>query len=166
MLWKFYLYFKSQFEIKRKFINIYLEVFSLIFLNDIFKIFLCFFFLKNAKNCRRFYFYFFFVSVLGRIYVCGGFDGYTRHTSMESYNPILDQWQLLSGMAVGREGAGLVVARDKIYCIGGYDGVNLLDSGECYDPETEHWSAIVPMSTRRSGEQNLTLMANSFKILL
>lgn len=89
----------------------------------------------------------------GKIYVCGGFDGYSRHTSMEVYNVVLDQWILLSGMSVGREGAGLVVARDKIYCIGGYDGVNLLDSGEVYDPDTERWSPMEPMSTRRSGQQ-------------
>jgi hypothetical protein len=27
----------------------------------------------------------------GEIYVCGGFDGYNRHTSMECYNPKTDQ---------------------------------------------------------------------------
>ncbi|KAK6176720.1 hypothetical protein SNE40_014964 [Patella caerulea] len=86
-----------------------------------------------------------------QVYVCGGFDGYARHTSMEKYNPVIDQWTLLSGMAVSREGAGLVVAGDLIYCIGGYDGINLLDSAERYDPETEQWSTIATMSTQRSG---------------
>lgn len=86
------------------------------------------------------------------IYVCGGFDGFTRHTSMESYSPTLDQWTMLSGMAVGREGAGLVVAGDMIYCIGGYDGINLLDSVEKYDPSCQLWSSITPMCTQRSGK--------------
>ena len=58
---------------------------------------------------------------------------------------------MLSGMAVGREGAELVVAGDKMYCIGGYDGVNLLDSAEKYDTVTEEWSPIACMSVKRSG---------------
>jgi kelch-like protein 12 len=91
----------------------------------------------------------------GEIYVCGGFDGYNRHTSMECYNPKTDQWRTLSGMAVGREGAGLVIAGDNIYCVGGYDGINLLDSAEKYDPDTEQWSNISPMSCRRSGKYSL-----------
>lgn len=59
---------------------------------------------------------------------------------------------MLSGMAVGREGAGLVVAGDMIYCIGGYDGINLLDSVEKYDPSCQLWSSITPMCTQRSGK--------------
>ena len=90
-------------------------------------------------------------SLTGRLYVCGGFDGYTRHPSMESYDPNTDQWTMMSGMAVGREGAGLVVTGDKMYCIGGYDGVNLLDSAEKYDTATEEWSPIASMSIKRSG---------------
>lgn len=85
--------------------------------------------------------------------MCGGFDGYSRHTSMERYTPKDDHWTTLSGMAVGREGAGLVVAGEKIYCIGGYDGINLLDSAERYCPLTEQWETITPMTTRRSGTQ-------------
>lgn len=94
------------------------------------------------------------VLFVGEIYVCGGFDGYTRHTSMESYNPHTDQWTVQGGMAVGREGAGLVVTGDLIYCIGGYDGINLLDSAERYDPATKQWTNIAPMSTKRSGRDN------------
>ena len=58
---------------------------------------------------------------------------------------------MLSAMASGREGAGLVVASDMIFCIGGYDGTNLLSSAECYDPSNDQWSNILPMTTRRSG---------------
>ncbi|XP_076447771.1 kelch-like protein 12 isoform X2 [Babylonia areolata] len=85
------------------------------------------------------------------IYMCGGFDGHTRHTSMERYDPKADKWTMLSGMAVGREGAGLVVAGDMIYCIGGYDGISLLDSAERYDPVSEQWSSIPCMTIQRSG---------------
>ena len=85
------------------------------------------------------------------IYMCGGFDGHTRHTSMERYDPKTDKWTMLSGMAIGREGAGLVVAGDMIYCIGGYDGISLLDSAERYDPSSEQWTSIPCMTIQRSG---------------
>jgi len=85
------------------------------------------------------------------VYVCGGFDGSVRHTSMERYDPTIDQWTMLASMSTGREGAGLVVANDMLYCIGGYDGLNLLNSAERYDPNTGQWTLIASMSTRRSG---------------
>lgn len=86
-----------------------------------------------------------------QLYVCGGFDGYSRHSSLERFNPLTEQWTMLSAMAIGREGAGLVVASDMIYCIGGYDGTHLLSSAECYDPQMDQWSNIPPMAKERSG---------------
>lgn len=85
------------------------------------------------------------------IYVCGGFDGTVRHTSMERYDPNIDQWGLLGSMYTGREGAGLVMANDSLYCIGGYDGLSLLNSAERYDFASDRWLMIAPMVTRRSG---------------
>lgn len=52
------------------------------------------------------------------IYVSGGFDGSRRHTSMERYDPNIDQWSMLGDMQTAREGAGLVVASGTIYCLG------------------------------------------------
>lgn len=52
------------------------------------------------------------------IYVSGGFDGSRRHTSMERYDPNIDQWSMLGDMQTAREGAGLVVAGGVIYCLG------------------------------------------------
>lgn len=52
------------------------------------------------------------------IYVSGGFDGSRRHTSMERYDPNIDQWSMLGDMQTAREGAGLVVANGVIYCLG------------------------------------------------
>ncbi|KAB1258566.1 Kelch-like protein 12 [Camelus dromedarius] len=101
------------------------------------------------------------------IYVSGGFDGSRRHTSMERYDPNIDQWSMLGDMQTAREGAGLVVASGVIYCLGvpsgrrreldgwrplgGYDGLNILNSVEKYDPHTGHWTNITPMATKRSG---------------
>ncbi|KAJ8386390.1 hypothetical protein AAFF_G00170950 [Aldrovandia affinis] len=85
------------------------------------------------------------------IYVAGGFDGSRRHTSMERYDPNIDQWSMLGDMQTAREGAGLVVASGLIYCLGGYDGLNILSSVERYDPHTGHWTNVTPMATKRSG---------------
>ncbi|KAJ7331856.1 hypothetical protein JRQ81_014036 [Phrynocephalus forsythii] len=89
--------------------------------------------------------------VADMIYVSGGFDGSRRHTSMERYDPNIDQWSMLGDMQTAREGAGLVVANNVIYCLGGYDGLNILNSVERYDPHTGHWTNVTPMATKRSG---------------
>ncbi|NXS56835.1 KLH12 protein, partial [Brachypteracias leptosomus] len=89
--------------------------------------------------------------VADMIYVSGGFDGSRRHTSMERYDPNIDQWSMLGDMQTAREGAGLVVANGVIYCLGGYDGLNILNSVERYDPHTGHWTNVTPMATKRSG---------------
>ena len=88
---------------------------------------------------------------IDKIYVCGGFDGTTRHLTMEYYDQTADKWNLLESTSVGREGAGLVSLGDSLYCIGGYDGINLLKSVERYDLVTSTWSTIGGMLTPRSG---------------
>lgn len=62
------------------------------------------------------------------IYVSGGFDGSRRHTSMERYDPNIDQWSMLGDMQTAREGAGLVVASGVIYCLGIQAGIQTRDS--------------------------------------
>ncbi|NWH78362.1 KLH12 protein, partial [Piaya cayana] len=89
-------------------------------------------------------------NIADMIYVSGGFDGSRRHTSMERYDPNIDQWSMLGDMQTAREGAGLVVANGVIYCLGGYDGLNILNSVERYDPHTGHWTNVTPMATKRS----------------
>lgn len=64
------------------------------------------------------FFFFFFHLSTDMIYVAGGFDGSRRHTSMERYDPNIDQWSMLGDMQTAREGAGLVVASGLIYCLG------------------------------------------------
>ena len=85
----------------------------------------------------------------GKIYVCGGFDGTLRHSTMECYNEDTDSWSLLECTSVCREGACLVSLGDSLYCIGGYDGVNLLRSVEKYDINTGQWSLIAMFGSLR-----------------
>lgn len=48
------------------------------------------------------------IKLKDKIYVCGGFDGSSRHSTMEYYEQSTDKWTLLDSTSVGREGAGLV----------------------------------------------------------
>uniref|UniRef100_A0A8C5JJJ6 Kelch like family member 12 n=1 Tax=Junco hyemalis TaxID=40217 RepID=A0A8C5JJJ6_JUNHY len=107
-----------------------------------------------------------------RVFCSLGLSG-RRHTSMERYDPNIDQWSMLGDMQTAREGAGLVVANGVIYCLGmvllsaqktfspgephglllcfvsgGYDGLNILNSVERYDPHTGHWTNVTPMATK------------------
>ena len=83
--------------------------------------------------------------------MAGGFDGTTRHTSVECYEPTIDRWTLVSEMQAPREGAGLANLDGVLYCVGGYDGNSILNSIERFDPRTGQWTGLSPMSTRRSG---------------
>jgi hypothetical protein len=67
----------------------------------------------------------FLLSLQGKIFVVGGFDGQTRHYSMEFYNEETDSWSLLEGTSVSREGAGLVAFNNALYCIGMTNGLLL-----------------------------------------
>lgn len=87
----------------------------------------------------------------GKIYVAGGFDGTTRHTSVECYDPTIDRWTLVGEMQAPREGAGLTNFDGILYSVGGYDGSHVLSSIERYDPRTGQWTGLAPMTTRRSG---------------
>lgn len=87
----------------------------------------------------------------GKIYVAGGFDGTTRHTSVECYDPTIDRWTIVGEMQAPREGAGLTNLDGVLYCVGGYDGNHVLSSIERYDPRTGQWTGLAPMTARRSG---------------
>lgn len=42
----------------------------------------------------------------GFIYACGGFDGTNRHSSVERYCPVKNQWQMVREMTSVRSDAG------------------------------------------------------------
>lgn len=63
------------------------------------------------------------------MFVAGGFDGHNCLFSVEVYDPVFDQWTVLSPMSTRRSGVSLVSCDDKVYAIGGYDGARRLDTG-------------------------------------
>lgn len=58
------------------------------------------------------------------IYVSGGFDGSRRHTSMERYDPNIDQWSMLGDMQTARKVPSLGGQRGDLLsrCVGSGTG--------------------------------------------
>jgi len=60
--------------------------------------------------------------VNGRIYVIGGWDGYSALTSVEEYDPTTNTWRYVASMPMARYGIGYGVLDNRIYAIGGNYG--------------------------------------------
>lgn len=102
--------------------------------------------------------------VNGLLYAIGGYDGQSRLSTVEVYNPETDSWTRVSSMnsqrrlvrrsvlintatvtwwaerltgAVVLSAMGTVVIDGHIFVCGGYDGKSSLNSVECYSPETD-----------------------------
>ncbi|XP_028279824.1 kelch-like protein 10 [Parambassis ranga] len=85
------------------------------------------------------------------IYAIGGYDGHTRLSSAEFYQPETNQWLETAPMHEQRSDASCTALNGKIYICGGFDENEHLQTAECYNPETNQWTQISPMITRRSG---------------
>ncbi|XP_034533171.1 kelch-like protein 33 [Notolabrus celidotus] len=95
------------------------------------------------------------VAMLGRLYVVGGCDYYTKDDMMKSaysYDPEQDSWRRLADMQDYRSNFSLVVHQERLYAIGGDKELNTnLDSVEMYDPDTDTWSFVRPLDQALSG---------------
>ncbi|KPP67355.1 kelch-like protein 18-like, partial [Scleropages formosus] len=88
--------------------------------------------------------------VNGLLYAIGGYDGQSRLSTVEVYNPETDTWTQVASMNSQRSAMGTVVLDGHIYVCGGYDGKSSLSSVECYSPETDRWTMVTEMSASRS----------------
>uniref|UniRef100_A0A3P8RSS0 Kelch-like family member 18 n=1 Tax=Amphiprion percula TaxID=161767 RepID=A0A3P8RSS0_AMPPE len=87
--------------------------------------------------------------VNGLLYAIGGYDGQSRLSTVEVYNPETDSWTRVSSMN-SQPPWETVVIDGRIYVCGGYDGKSSLNSVECYAPETDRWTVVAEMSASRS----------------
>ena len=69
--------------------------------------------------------------------------------SMERFDPISNEWIVVSPMSSPRTGIGVTVLYNKIYVMGGHDGSRYLDTCCSYDPYTDEWEDIRPMNNAR-----------------
>ena len=87
----------------------------------------------------------------GKIYALGGYNGRTRMSSGERYEPQRNQWEMIPPMHRQRSDASAAALQNKIYIVGGFSGREVLNSAEVFDVETNQWSYIHPMINPRSG---------------
>ena len=87
------------------------------------------------------------------IYVMGGFDGNTKLSTVDLYDPQNASWKQLASMMGPRSAPGCVSIEGKLYAAGGFGaaGAQVLDTAEVYDPQTDGWQFLAKMSTARYG---------------
>lgn len=87
---------------------------------------------------------------IGRVYICGGFNGQECLSSCEYYDPPTNQWTMIATMRNRRSGIGVIAYRDCIFALGGFNGITRMNTGEKYNPITNQWSTIPEMYNPRS----------------
>jgi kelch-like protein 10 len=95
----------------------------------------------------------------GKVYVVGGwgndvsrwYDNGSPLRSAEVYDPLTNQWSLISDMRIGRKSFSCIAFHGCVYAIGHFDfeDRSSMRSGEKYDPLTDTWSPIPDMITGR-----------------
>ena len=89
------------------------------------------------------------VTLNGKIYLAGGYNGTNGYDTFESYDPVPNQWQVLPSMSEARVGPSSAVLNGKIYVIGGHQ----TNTVEVFDPQSNQWSEgpSLPASIRYGG---------------
>ena len=73
----------------------------------------------------------------------GGFDGRIDMSSVERYDPIRNEWNIVANMTCPRSGFGMTAMNGKLHAVGGYDGRNYLASAEIYDHKSNSWTSSI-----------------------
>ena len=76
--------------------------------------------------------------------------------SIELYDPSTKQWRILSHMASGRWGAGLIAmttreGEEVVYMVGGSNESSRLSSVQSYNVSGDQWNSASDMSSARNG---------------
>ncbi|XP_051943943.1 kelch-like protein 18 isoform X2 [Hippocampus zosterae] len=99
--------------------------------------------------------------VNGLLYAIGGYDGQSRLSTVEVYNPETDawtgvssmnsqrRWSVVTEMSASRSAAGVTVFDGRIFVSGGHDGLQIFNTVEYYNHHTNRWHASSPMSNKR-----------------
>uniref|UniRef100_A0A3P8Q424 BTB domain-containing protein n=1 Tax=Astatotilapia calliptera TaxID=8154 RepID=A0A3P8Q424_ASTCA len=99
--------------------------------------------------------------VNGLLYAIGGYDGQSRLSTVEVYNPETDNWTRVSSMnsqrrwtvvtemSASRSAAGVTVFDGRIVVSGGHDGLQIFNTVEYYNHHTNRWHPAAPMLNKR-----------------
>jgi N-acetylneuraminic acid mutarotase len=102
----------------------------------------------------------------GKVYVFGGIVKGKASAAVETYDPVANNWTMLSSMPAALHHAAAVPVGSKIFVIGGYtetpiEGWKAMKTIFEYDPYADRWREKEPMPTPRGG---LTAIAYNGKI--
>lgn len=81
------------------------------------------------------------VSLNGKIYVVGGYRT-SALSSVERYDPAINQWEYVANMIEPRCGHRCCSVDNSIYAIGGGSGRKCYTSIEKYDPQIDKWTMV------------------------
>jgi hypothetical protein len=62
------------------------------------------------------------VYMAGLVFAVGGFNGSLRVRTVDSYDPVKDQWSSVANMRDRRSTLGAAVLNGLLYAVGGFDG--------------------------------------------
>ncbi|KAK9163183.1 hypothetical protein Syun_004085 [Stephania yunnanensis] len=88
-------------------------------------------------------------AVDGCLYVLGGFSKASALTTVWCFDPILNVWNEVESMSIGRAYCKTGVLNNKLYVVGGVSrgraGLTPLQSAEVFDPQIGAWSQVPSM---------------------
>lgn len=88
--------------------------------------------------------------VIGHIYAVGGLKNNGESVStVEIYDPNLNEWKMGQAMSMLRSRVGVAVAGGKLFAFGGYNGTERLATVEYYDPASKKWTQGSSMFWKR-----------------
>ena len=97
----------------------------------------------------------------GKIFIAGGYsdtDFRSLEGSCEMFDPVQDQWSLVSSPVVPRAACAMVSLDNHLYLFGGEDRAFKYDSVECYDVETDKWDLCGTMPEKLACVQAFLLV--------
>ncbi|XP_053169101.1 kelch-like protein 35 isoform X2 [Hemicordylus capensis] len=84
-------------------------------------------------------------SLQGKIYAVGGYDGFSRLSSVECYDAFSTTWAAVAPLPEAVSSAAVVSFLNKIYVIGGaVDDSTNTDKVQCYNPKENQWTLLPP----------------------
>lgn len=88
-------------------------------------------------------------AVDGCIYMLGGFSKASAMKTVWKYDPVINSWNEVNPMSVGRAYCKTGVLNNKLFVVGGVSrgrgGLTPLQSAEVFDPQTGLWSEVPSM---------------------
>ncbi|XP_030055903.1 kelch-like protein 35 [Microcaecilia unicolor] len=83
------------------------------------------------------------ITLHGKLYAVGGFDGFQRLSTVECYDFFSNNWTFIPPMLEGVSSAAVVACMNKVYVIGGaLDDYANTDKVQCFDPKENKWTFV------------------------